>query len=219
MTRSGTGWYGTSHEEDSMQNGDVATNNSAIVRSFSLLSLLLALGSFILIAVLLVAGTVHSGSAWWSVFGIKGATLICCAAIGMAALRYGFKKVEPLVDESARAQASFLDTLNPKYIDVAILISAALSLFLELTIIRWQSTVFEFLAYYKNFSLLACFLGLGLGYALANRDRIPIAVVIPLLGWQFGFMMMVRFGMEVPFRANPFREQLSMGVRVATFLG
>ena len=198
-----------------MQNGDAATNNSAIVQSFSWLSLLLALGSFILIAVLLVAGTVHSGSAWWSVFGIKGATLICCAAIGMAALRYGFKKVEPLVDESARAQASFLDTLNPKYIDVAILISAALSLFLELTIIRWQSTVFEFLAYYKNFSLLACFLGLGLGYALANRDRIPIAVVIPLLGWQFGFMMMVRFGMEVPFRANPFREQLSMGVHVA----
>jgi hypothetical protein len=35
--------------------------------------------------------------------------------------------------------------------------------------------VFEFFAFYKNFSLLCCFAGLGLGYSLASRDRIPLA--------------------------------------------
>ena len=55
-------------------------------------------------------------------------------------------------------------------VDLAIAISAALSLFLELALIRWQSSVLEFLAFYKNFSLLACFAGLGLGYALADAE-------------------------------------------------
>jgi len=54
-----------------------------------------------------------------------------------------------------------------------------LSLFLELAVIRWQGTVFEFFAFYKNFGLLACFAGLGLGYALASRDRIYLALAIP----------------------------------------
>jgi hypothetical protein len=71
-------------------------------------------------------------------------------------------------------------------------ISAALSLFLELCIIRWQSSVLPFFAFYKNFSLLTCFVGLGLGYALAARDRIPLVIVLPLLAWQFGFMTIVR---------------------------
>ena len=43
-----------------------------------------------------------------------------------------------------------------------------LSLFLELAVIRWHGSEWEMFAFYKNFSLLACFLGLGLGYALAR---------------------------------------------------
>ncbi len=109
------------------------------------------------------------------------------------------------------AQAKFLDTMDLKYADVAILFSAALSLFLELAIIRWQSSVFPFLAFYKNFSLLACFVGLGLGYALAMRERILLAVVLPLLAWQFSFMTIVRYAGHVSLNATPFREELSMG--------
>ena len=55
------------------------------------------------------------------------------------------------------------------YLAVAIVASAALSLLLELAIIRWHGTVFEFFAFYKNYGLLACFAGLGLGYARATR--------------------------------------------------
>ncbi|MBV9725078.1 MAG: hypothetical protein JO299_07875 [Gammaproteobacteria bacterium] len=119
--------------------------------------------------------------------------------------------MEPFIDASAAAQARFLDTLQPKYVDIAIVGAAGLSLFLELALIRWHASVLEFLAFYKNYSLLACFAGLGLGYALANRSRIPLVLVIPLFAWQFVFMILIRQRHSF-FSIIPFREQLSMGL-------
>src|SRR5206468_8560310 len=106
------------------------------------------------------------------------------------------KALDAIIDLTSSEQAAFLDNLPARYVDAAIVGTAALSLFLELAIIRWQGTVFGFFAFYKNFSLLACFSGLGLGYALADRGRIPLSLVIPLLGWQFGFMIALRFSMS-----------------------
>jgi MFS family permease len=50
-----------------------------------------------------------------------------------------------------------------------------------------------------------------LGYALAARDRIALVVVLPLLAWQFGFMTVVRYGLDIDLNTIPFREQLTMG--------
>src|SRR6516162_2597877 len=105
-----------------------------------------------------------------------------------------------------------LDSLDIRYVDAAILFSAALSLFIELALIRWQSSVVVFLAFYKNFSLLACFTGLGLGYALATRSRIPLAMVVPLLAAQFCFILLFRLAAD-DLSVNPFREQLTMGLQ------
>jgi spermidine synthase len=127
------------------------------------------------------------------------------------------RRLERFLDANSVAQSQFLDSISSSKVNLAIVSSAALSLFLELAIIRWQSSVLEFLAFYKNFSLLACFLGLGLGYALSGRDRIPLVLVIPLFTWQFAFMTLVRFGPRNPFRAIPFREQLSMGIGQSSF--
>lgn len=139
--------------------------------------------------------------------------------VGWAALR-GSQRATEAIDDLFARQVEFLDTLP--HVDLAIFGSAALSLFLELAVIRWQGTVFEFFAFYKNFSLLCCFAGLGLGYALAGRDRIPLAAVIPLLVWQFGFLTIFRHGLSAENLASvsslPFREQLSMGVNVASTL-
>ena len=63
-----------------------------------------------------------------------------------------------------------IKSLPEKYIPLLVLVSAALSLFLELTFIRWQSTVFPFFAFYKNFGLLSCFAGLGIGYDIIRRS-------------------------------------------------
>lgn len=161
-----------------------------------------------------VAARLKSGVLWSPAFLWEAALLVCGAVLVMVVLHYALRKLAPLLDTGAFAQAQFLDRMDRKYVDVAIVGAAALSLFLELALIRWQSSVLEFLAFYKNFSLLACFAGLGLGYALATRDRIPLLSVIPLLAWQFCFTMLTRLVPEV-FRAVPFREQLAMGFGAA----
>jgi hypothetical protein len=173
---------------------------------------IVAFGSFTIIGALLSRNLDQSGKAWSGSFMANGILLVCVAALMTVALYYGLKKLVPFVEGSAQAQARFLDTLNPKYVGAAILFSAALSLFIELACIRWQSSVLPFFALYKNFSLLACFVGLGLGYALATRDRIPLVIVLPLLAWQFVFMTLVRYMPDNTLTTIPFSEQLTMGV-------
>src|SRR5882724_4976821 len=58
---------------------------------------------------------------------------------------------------------------------------SGLSLFLELLMIRWITSEISVFAYFKNFVLVACFLGFGLGCMLCRR-RIHVNVMIaPLL--------------------------------------
>lgn len=190
----------------------VERGGSPMTQALIRLEALIGLGSFIMIALLLLEEKARTMGVGSPAVLVRAAVLICVAIIATAGLYHLLRKSETFIDEHSLAQAQFLDSIDPKNVNVAILFSAALSLFLELAIIRWQASIFEFFAFYKNFSLLACFLGLGLGYALATRDRIPLVLVIPLLAWQFGFMTLVRFGPRTPFRAIPFREQLTMGL-------
>ena len=154
----------------------------------------------------------------WPAVLLDGVLLSSAGLIATWALFHVLRKLKSVLDANAVAQRLFLDTLDSRYIDAAIVVSTALSLFLELALIRWQSSVLEFLAFYKNFSLLACFAGLGLGYALAARDRIPLLMVVPLLGAQFCFFLFVRLEFSfvdsesTAFEVNPFREQLAMGM-------
>jgi len=177
---------------------------------------IIGFGSFGIISLLPLANVARSSRTWSGSFVGQVILLLCLAAIATVAFYYGLKKLVPFIDDSALAQATFLDTLNVKYADAAILFSAALSLFIELGIIRWQSSVLPFFAFYKNFSLLACFAGLGLGYALATRDRIPLVIVLPLLAWQFTFMTMVRYVPGHSLSIIPFNEQLTMGVGISS---
>ena len=132
------------------------------------------------------------------------------------ALRPLLRRLEPIIDAGALRQAEFLLSIPDKYVGVAIFTSAALSLFLELSIIRWQATVFELFAFYKNFSLLACFAGLGLGYALGSRKLIPLFLTVPLLCWQFVLLLGLRYGLAANNRMSlkmlPFSEQVNMGL-------
>jgi len=175
------------------------------------LMLVAAFGSFGIIEALLFGNVLQPGKAWSGSLVTDGILMVWIAAIATAAFYYILRKLVPFLDASAQAQARFLDTLDLKYADAAIVFSAALSLFMELGFIRWQSSVLPFFALYKNFSLLACFVGLGLGYALAARDRIPLIIIIPLVAWQFIFMTIVRYGPENSLTTIPFLEELSMG--------
>jgi hypothetical protein len=158
------------------------------------------------------AARLRMEESWQSVV-LGGAVLAGVTLIATWALYHGLRKLEPILDANAIAEAHFLDTLDSGKVDLAIAISAALSLFLELALIRWQSSVLEFLAFYKNFSLLACFAGLGLGYALTAQTRIPLMMVVPLLATQFAFILLVRLATPDGLGVNPFREQLTMGMQ------
>jgi hypothetical protein len=210
--------------------GDDARTQSGMLRAMIRLLMVVGVGIVIILFILLLfvrlraenlglpPGTdlvVSLGTAGWA-FLLESALLACGALVAIVALFYVLRKLEPILDANASAQTQFLDTLDSRYVDVAIAFSAALSLFLELALIRWQSSVLEFLAFYKNFSLLACFAGLGLGYALAARNRIPLLMVIPLLAGQFCFIMFTRMVPGV-FSVIPFREQLTMGVGQGTW--
>lgn len=148
------------------------------------------------------------------------ATLLGAGGLGLGLVTwFALRRLEPGIDGLAAGQAEGCDALSPGLVAPAIVGSAATSLFLELAVIRWQGTVFELFAVYKNLSLLACFLGLGLGYALARRSAIPLALAVPLLAVQAGLLLFIRHGLGEARRGSiaglPVTEQLNMGVRAA----
>lgn len=139
------------------------------------------------------------------------------SVVGLSRL---LKKSTSVIESAARTQAEFLSGLPDRYISPAIVLAATVSLLLELAMIRWQASVFELFALYKNFSLLACFTGLGVGYALASRKSVPLLLTAPLLGWQFVLLLGIRYGLPEADRTSlkvlPFSEQLNMGLPTVT---
>jgi hypothetical protein len=58
---------------------------------------------------------------------------------------------------------------------------SVLGLFLELLMIRWISSEITIFAYFKNFALIACFLGFGLGAHLCRQRVNMLATLGPLV--------------------------------------
>ncbi|MGB9106311.1 MAG: hypothetical protein WCC59_16265 [Terriglobales bacterium] len=85
---------------------------------------------------------------------------------------------------------------------VRLLLASFLVIFAELVVIRWVSVEVRVFAYFKNLALLACFLGFGMGCALALsavRWRLGLFGIL-------GLVAVIR--LPVPQRAHLF-EQLS----------
>jgi SAM-dependent methyltransferase len=75
----------------------------------------------------------------------------------------------------------------------SIVLVTMLSLLLELVLIRWLASVFPVFSFYKNFTMLACFLGLGAGYAVAERKPCAPALVLPMLALFVGVITLLRY--------------------------
>ncbi|MBI5251705.1 MAG: hypothetical protein HY912_19605, partial [Desulfomonile tiedjei] len=153
-----------------------------------------------------------------------GYTILAYVVLGFLPLcilvEYSFKRITGFVDLASQDQAGFLDQISSRYADLAIAASAGLALFLELAVIRWQGEDIPLFAFYKNFSLLACFAGLGLGYALATLESIPLILTIPVLSFQMLLLAIIRHGAGGdwirPIWNLPFVEQLHMGLAPTT---
>ena len=149
-----------------------------------------------------------------ALFGITGAGSLLALLISLRILR----RHGEALDRAAQRQAEAVDRWPRQWVRPAIFAAAAVSLLFELVMIRWQGTVFKFFDIYKNIGLLSCFVGLGLGYALARRGSLPLFLVLPLFCLQAGLMMILKHALswraEV-FLANPVKEQLQMGLPLA----
>ena len=89
-----------------------------------------------------------------------------------------------------------------------LLLASFLTLFAELAFIRWISVEVRVFAYFKNLALLLCFVGFGLGCALAHRARRwPLA-----LQAFFALLLMVR----IPLPRGWALEKLSQDLGAAS---
>ncbi len=91
-----------------------------------------------------------------------------------------------------------------------LVLASFLTLFAELAFIRWIAVEIRVFAYFKNLALLLCFIGFGLGCALARQTiRWPIALKSLL-----GLLLVVR----LPWHSGKALESLSQGLGAAADL-
>lgn len=188
------------------------------------------LAACLLPAVVVIASPVQSGSTRgrasveWSPWQRGVESLIWLAAgvaLGGASLAVLNRRAEDIAALGLEQEA-WCGQLPERLVMPAVVASAALSLLLELAVIRWQAGIFPLFAFYKNLSLLACFLGLGLGYALAQRELVPLGFVGGLLFGKVGVLLVTRHALDDVRRASlaglPVTEQLAMGMRTSQTL-
>ena len=95
-----------------------------------------------------------------------------------------------------------------------IVLVTMVSLLLELVMIRWLSSVFPVFAFFKNFTLLACFLGLGAGYAVSEKQPCAPQLVLPMLALFVTVITLLRYDVieaNSLFATLPMQEQTSVG--------
>src|SRR5258707_11289632 len=96
-----------------------------------------------------------------------------------------------------------------------IVLVTMVSLLLELVMIRWLASVFPVFSFFKNFTLLACFLGLGAGYAVAEKQPCAPALVLPMLALFVGIITLLRYDVGTTtdfFSGLPMQEQTSISI-------
>ena len=106
------------------------------------------------------------------------------------------------------------DKAPPSALRVIVIGAAGLSLFLELLLIRWESGVFAVFALYKNFALLSCFCGLGIGYAKAEDKQLALPAALPMTLLLLALFTFLRYGTGIAgntvFQVVPVREEASV---------
>ena len=187
--------------------------NLRLVRFFSI-----CLGSLVFVYSLLALRLFLDGSS----FEVTDWVLIALRSLlGAAALVVIFyppwlaRPLEECIGEIGRLfEAGFTAASPTEKIRLIVLVTMV-SLLLELVMIRWLACVFPVFSFFKNFTLLACFLGLGAGYAVAEKQPCAPALVLPMLACFVGVITLLRYDVgantEV-FSALPMQEQTSISI-------
>jgi len=113
------------------------------------------------------------------------------------------------------------DSLSRRSTGFRLFATAALSLFVELALIRWMGANVIYLGYFSNFVLLACFLGLGIGFLLVDSKRDLFQWSPVILALMMGVTLASRIELALPdysevvfFSVDPMSETSQMLIPV-----
>src|SRR4030095_1813465 len=109
----------------------------------------------------------------------------------------------PPLARALAAHARALDAVPAAQLGAWVALAAAAGIFGELMMIRIHASCFQVFAYFKNVSLLSCFLGLGLGYARSERGHLMTPIVLPALALQIAVLHSLRLFGVGEFLRNP----------------
>lgn len=150
----------------------------------------------------------------WSDAILAGVFMVLCPvpaalAVLMARWRHLWW---PKLRRQLEHDADGIDALPPRLRWFWIALAAGAGLYLELVLIRFHASCFALFAFFKNISLLSCFLGLGIGYILGEGSLLFILLLLPLLAVQVVFLHILRFGVIGLTLNNPVLEQKALGM-------
>ena len=133
-------------------------------------------------AALVVALAVLQGQFFPTGGVAAGSALLSVVAVVLAGYAFTRLRTDMALWTSVPAPslAAMVGGMTPPQLRIAVMVTAGLTLILELALIRWQAALFPVFALYKNFILLACFCGIGLGYATARRGLV-LAAGLPVM--------------------------------------
>ncbi|MEM7124334.1 MAG: hypothetical protein AAF563_23865 [Pseudomonadota bacterium] len=157
--------------------------------------------------------------------GAAADTAVGKIVYAVAAIAIGAMAVIALAEKGAaigtyflpRAIAAHGRAQSETVLGVSIVALAGAGLFLELSIIRWHASLFPMFAFYKNFSLLACFAGLGLGYATSRLERGSLLLSLTVACVQVIVLIALRYGTAdnmAVLMTSPIAEQTHMGAEL-----
>lgn len=105
--------------------------------------------------------------------------LLLIAGLSTALVYQVFRRLRDTAGAPGRLEIRIEDLGGFGWTHLALI--SLLSLFVEMLMIRWISSEIRIFAYFKNFVLVACFLGFGLGCYLCRRRVQLSALLTPLL--------------------------------------
>jgi SAM-dependent methyltransferase len=105
--------------------------------------------------------------------------LVLISAVAIFIVHSVFNRLQSAAPAMRRLEIPVQDLGSLSYRQLALV--SFLGLFVEMLMIRWVSSEVRVFAYFKNFVLVACFLGFGLGCYLCRRRVQLSAIIAPLL--------------------------------------
>lgn len=90
---------------------------------------------------------------------------------------------------AAQTRAQAIATQRRQYLDL--FVASLIGLYFEMLIVRWLAAEVRLFSYFKNLTMMAAFMGLGVGFALAKGRRDYVRWLAPLLLVYVGIVLVV----------------------------